>query len=121
MIARFSAALLACSVLTATPAFAQSAEDLAALRAQIAALQQQVQQLQAAQEAQAAAVAKVAAAPTPVPALKEAPGWWGDTKISGKAFFNVSNINQRSTDLAGHTTDNIQNGTPTELKRFYLG
>ena len=100
---------------------AQSADDIAALRAQIEALQQQVQQLQATQQAQAAEVAKVAAAPVPVPAKPEAPGWWGDTKISGKSFFNVSNINQRSTDLAGHTTDNIQNGTQAELKRFYIG
>ena len=26
-----------------------------------------------------------------------------------------------STDLAGVTTDNVQNGTQTELKRFYIG
>jgi len=121
MISRYAAALLACSIMTATPAMAQSAEDIAALRAQIEALQQQVQQLQATQQAQAAEVAKVAAAPVPVPAKAEAPGWWGDTKISGKSFLNVSNISQKSTDLAGHTTDSIQNGTQAELKRFYIG
>ncbi|HLO21137.1 MAG TPA: FlxA-like family protein [Sphingomicrobium sp.] len=124
MISRFSKALLACTVLTATPAFAQSAptaDDIAALRAQIQALQEQVNELKAAQATQAAEVAKVAAAPVPVPAKPEAPGWWGGTTISGKAFLNVSNINQTSTDLAGNKTDNIQNGTQTELKRFYVG
>ena len=127
MVSRFSKVLLACTVLTATPAFAQaapSADDIAQLRAQIQALQEQLNALQAAQQAQAAEVAKVAAAPPPIPvppAKKEAPGWWGSTTISGKAFFNVSDINQTSTDLAGHKTDNAQNGTQTELKRFYVG
>jgi len=124
MISRFSKVLLACTVLTATPAFAQAAptaDDIAQLRAQIQALQEQLNALQAAQAAQAAQVAKVAAAPVPVPPKPEAPGWWGGTTISGKAFFNVSNISQRSTDLAGNTTDNIQDGTQTELKRFYVG
>ena len=120
--------LLACTVLTATPAFAQAAptaDDIAQLRAQIQALQAQVQQLQAAQDSQAAEVAKVAAAPVPVPPKPAAPGWWGSTTISGKAFLNVSNINQTSTNLAGDTTNNVPNpspnGTQTELKRFYVG
>jgi hypothetical protein len=124
MISRFTKLLLASSALIAAPAFAQAAptaDEIAALRAQIDALQTQLNQLQAAQQVQAAEVAKVAAAPVPVPPKPEAPGWWGNTTISGKAFFNVSNIDQQSTDLAGNTTDNIQNGTQTELKRFYLG
>ena len=119
MISRFSTFLLACSVLTAAPAFAQaaqpapSAEDLAALRAQIDALQAQLNALQATQAQQAAQVAKVASTPVPVPA---APGWFADTRISGKAFFNVSDINQKSDG-----DDSPQNGTQTELKRFYVG
>jgi hypothetical protein len=116
-------ALLACTVLTATPAFAQAsptADDIAALRVQVQALQKQLDELKSAQQ-QAAEVAKVAAAPTAVPPKPEAPGWWDNTKISGKAFMNVSNISQRSTDLAGNTVDNVQNGTQAELKRFYLG
>jgi Phosphate-selective porin O and P len=128
MISRFSKVLLACSVLTSAPAFAQaapSADDIAALRAQILALQAKVDQLSAAQSQQAAQVQQVqavqAAPPAPVPPLKpEAPGWWGSTTISGKSFFNVSNIDQTSTDLAGNKTDNAQNGTQTELKRFYV-
>lgn len=120
--------LLSCAALFATPAIAQvapagaaSPADIAALRAQVEALQTQLNQLQAAQQAQAAQVAQVAAAPVPVPPKPEVPGWWGSTTISGKAFLNVSNIDQTSTDLLGNKTDNIQNGTQTELKRFYVG
>ena len=120
--------LLSCAALFATPAIAQdtpaggaSPADIATLRAQVEALQTQLNQLQAAQQAQAAQVAQVAAAPAPVPPKPEAPGWWGSTTISGKAFLNVSNIDQTSTDLLGNKTDNIQDGTQTELKRFYVG
>jgi Phosphate-selective porin O and P len=120
--------LLSCAALFATPATAQNAPagaaspaDIAALRAQVEALQTQLNQLQAAQQAQAAQVAQVAAAPAPVPPKPEAPGWWGSTTISGKAFLNVSNIDQTSTDLLGNKTDNLQDGTQTELKRFYVG
>ena len=124
MISRFLKLLLASSALMATPAFAQAAptaDDIAALRAQIEALQSQLNQLQAAQQAQAAEVAKVPSTPVPVPPKPAAPGWWGSTTISGKAFLNVSNIEQTSTDLAGNKIENIQNGTQTELKRFYVG
>jgi hypothetical protein len=125
MISRFSKVLLACSALTSAPALAQAAPtagDVAALRAEIQALQARVDQLQAAQSDQAAQVQQVKAAQVPVPELKkDAPGWWSSTTITGKSYFNVSNINQRSTDLAGVTTDNAQNGTQTELKRFYVG
>ncbi|MBV9527507.1 hypothetical protein [Sphingomonas sp.] len=129
MISRFSKVLLACTMMTSAPAFAQAAptaDDVAALRAEIQALQAKVDQLSAAQSQQAAQVQQVAAAqaappPAPVPPLKkEAPGWWGSTTISGRSFFNVSNIDQTSTDLAGDRTDNAQNGTQTELKRFYV-
>lgn len=129
MISRFSKVLLACTMMTSAPAFAQAAptaDDVAALRAEIQALQARVDQLQAAQTAQAAQVQEVkataAAAQVPVPPLKkDAPGWWGTTTISGKSFLNVSNINQSSTDLAGVKTDNAQSGVQTELKRFYVG
>jgi hypothetical protein len=111
MTTRISAFLLACSVLCASPVLAQAAPvpgDIAALRAQIDALQAKVNKLEAAQ---------TAAAQVPVPALKkDAPGWWGSTTVSGKAFFNVSNIDQKSDGL-----DSSQNGAQTELKRFYVG
>lgn len=121
MTSRFSAALLACTLFTATPALAQSApptaEDFARLQAQIQALQAQLEQLRAAQATQAEQVAKVATQVQETPPLKkEAPGWFASTSVSGKAFFNVSNIDQKSNGL-----DTAQNGTQTELKRFYVG
>lgn len=116
---KFVAGLLAASALAgASPAFAQAAptaDDIAALRAQINALQAKVEQLQATQAQQADQVAKVATQVTPPP-KKEAPGWFADTRISGKAFFNVSSIDQKSDGA-----DSVQNGTQTELKRFYIG
>ncbi|MEO6225382.1 MAG: hypothetical protein ABIO80_05985 [Sphingomicrobium sp.] len=116
---RFSKILLLASALTAAPAFAQTspADDIVAMRAQLEALQKQLNALQAAQAAQAAQVAEAIAAPAPPPPMKpEAPGWWKGTSVSGKAFFNVSNINQKSDGA-----DGAQSGTQTELKRFYIG
>jgi cell division protein FtsB len=118
MISRYSAALLACTMFTAAPAFAQaapSADDIARLQQQIEALQAQVDALKTAQAAQAEQVAKVETQVTP-PLKKETAGWAANTSISGKAFFNVSNINQKSDGA-----DSAQNGTQTELKRFYVG
>ena len=47
-------------------------------------------------------------------------GWFANTAISGKSFFNVSDIHQTSVALNGTKSDNAQNGTQTELKRFYV-
>jgi TolA-binding protein len=49
------------------------------------------------------------------PALKNL-DWASKTKISGKAFLNVSNISQKSDGA-----DSSQNGSQAELKRFYIG
>jgi len=118
MISRFSAVLLTCTAFTAAPALAQAAptaDDIAALRAQIEALQAKVDALQATQAQQAEKVEKVATQMTP-PAKKDTPGWFAGTTISGKAFLNVSSINHKSDGA-----DQADNGTQTELKRFYLG
>jgi hypothetical protein len=64
--------------------------------------------------------AQVAAAATVPPLSMPGHGWWENTTIGGKFFFNVSNIHQTSTDLAGNRIRNLQNGTQTELKRGYL-
>jgi len=112
--------ILASTALAAPPALAQTApapaatitpEQIQALQAQIQALQAQVNQLQSAQTATAAKVAAVPAAPK-----ADSSSWTKDTKISGKAFFNVSAIDN---ERAG--VDQSNNGTQTELKRFYLG
>jgi hypothetical protein len=89
---------------------------------QTAATGAQAQATNALAQAQATQV-QVAKVETQVPPLAKAvrEGWFANTSISGKAFVNVSNIHQTSTDLAGNKTENAQNGTQTELKRFYFG
>ena len=100
---------------------AQAAQTQAA-SAQAAAAAAQTQATAALGQSQAAQV-QAASAQQAVPPLEKAmkTGWFANTTISGKAFLNVSNIHQTSTDLGGHTADNVQNGTQTELKRFYIG
>ncbi|HEX8842285.1 MAG TPA: porin [Sphingomicrobium sp.] len=109
----------------------------ARLDAQEAAQQQATQVAQTAQAAAAAAQTQaetaltqsqaaqkqVASVEKTVPPLEKAlkTGWFANTSLSGKAFFNVSNINQSHTDLAGITTNDAQQGTQAELKRFYIG
>jgi len=99
----------------------QAAQTQAA-NAQAAAVAAQNQAATALGQSQAAQV-QAASAQQAVPPLEKAikTGWFANTTISGKSFLNVSNIHQTSTDLLGRTTDNVQNGTQTELKRFYIG
>lgn len=103
---------------------------------QEAAQQATAQQVQSAQAAAAAAQnqaatalvqtqvaqAQVAKVENQVPPLEKAikGGWFANTTISGKSFFNASDIHQTSVDLLGNKTENAQNGTQTELKRFYI-
>ncbi|MFL6753422.1 MAG: hypothetical protein ACJ8FI_00950, partial [Sphingomicrobium sp.] len=118
--------------------------EIAALRAQVEGLRrrldadetaQRTTALQAETAKQSAAAAQQQAttaltqsqkaqvtAATPVPPLAKTPalGWWGSTTIGGRFFLNVSSIHQTSTDLLGNRTENVQNGTQTELKRGYL-
>jgi hypothetical protein len=116
--------ILLASVAISTPALAQNAatssnqitsDKIAALEAQIQALQTEVNDLK---QAQAATAAKVAEAPTATPAAarSDVPGWVKNTTISGKAFANVSTIDHKSDGV-----DLADNGTQAELKRFYLG
>jgi len=98
----------------ATIANAQAVDEA---QAKIELLEQQVQALQTSIDA-----LKVQVAPEGKPAFATAKASWAEsTKISGKGFLNVSSINQNSTDLAGVKTNNAQNGTQAELKRFYIG
>ena len=100
---------------------AQAAQAQAA-NAQAQAANAQTQAAAALSQSQAAQT-QVASVQKEVPPLEKAvkTGWFANTSISGKAFANVSNIHQTSTDLLGVKTDNAQNGTQTELKRFYIG
>ena len=101
---------------------AQQATAQQAQSAQLAAAAAQSQATTALNQTQATQV-QVAKVTNEVPLLDRAlkTGWFANTTVSGKAFLNVSNIHQTSTDLAGVTTQNAQNGIQTELKRFYLG
>lgn len=101
------------------------------LDAQEAAQQSAAQQAQSAQAAAAAAQtqaataltqtqaaqAQVATVENEVPPLEKAvhSGWFANTSISGKGFFNVSNISHKRDGV-----DQTDNGTEAELKRFYV-
>lgn len=126
-------AILASTVLAASPAAAEvaqpapaavSAQDIAALRAQIDALQAQVAKLQAQQAEQAAAVAAVqqapAAAPAKVVSWKGAPviedkeaGW--SFKPRGRLMYDFATVNGPD----GY--DNAGLGFSNELRRARLG
>ena len=132
--------LLASSTIVATPAMAQQAATPSATSNEVELLKQQVQMLQdrldriEAEQAAAPAVTSSATqvapqgtasaaastsnpapAPSQVAAAPAAPGWFANTKIGGKAYINVSNINQKSDGV-----DTSQNGFQTDVKRFYL-
>lgn len=101
------------------------------LDAQEAEQQSTAQQAQSAQAAAAAAQTQAATALTQtqaaqaqvatvvnqVPPLEKAvkDGWFANTSISGKGYFNVSNISHKRGGV-----DQTDNGTEAELKRFYV-
>ena len=88
----------------------------AELEARISALESEVQasQMRAAEAANAA--------PPPPPS-----GWWSNTSISGRMYFDVTNISNKTNGVkvlpvasnAAGTTDG--NGTNFDIKRFYIG
>jgi len=114
--------ILLASAAISSPAVAQDAapssgpitpDRIAALEAQIHALESEVGELR---QAQAASAAKAAETPAPAAAKSDVPGWVRSTTISGKAFANISTIDHKSDGV-----DLGDNGTQAELKRFYLG
>ena len=95
------------------------AQANAALDAQTAARQAQ----EAAQQTKAAADAQIKTIPaqvqTAVAALpKPKPGWEASTSVSGRMYYNISNINMKSN---GVKPTGSPNGTNFDLKRFYIG
>jgi len=118
-----SAAVVA-ALLAANPAHAQQAApqavDLEALKAQIAALQAQVEALQERTDAQSdinIANAKAAEeAQASQDKLSKLAKLVNDTKISGRMYYNLSNIDDSS---KGVKTD--KSGFAFDIKRFYLG
>lgn len=104
------------------------AEELVQLKAQLAALQEKVDELQAQSSAQneaqsqtAQAVqqveAKQATVAVPDKRLEALDKLVNNTKLSGKMFFDFSNIDQKNSD-SGKTA---ANGVGLDVKRFYLG
>ena len=51
-----------------------------------------------------------------VASWKPMSGWWDDTKISGRMYFDITNIDNKNSGV-GSTS----NGTSFDIKRFYLG
>ena len=100
---------------------AQQATAREAQTRQAAAAAAQAQAAIAVKQTQAAEV-QVTKVQNEVPPLEKGlkTGWFANTTLGGKAYFNVSDIHQTSTDLNGVKTNSAQNGTQTELKRFYF-
>lgn len=100
---------------------AQQATAQQAQTAQAAAVAAQSQATSALSQTQVAQ-AQVTKVENEVPPLEKAikTGWFANTTIGGKAYFNFSDIHQTSTALNGVKTENAQNGTQAELKRFYF-
>jgi hypothetical protein len=96
---------------------AQQATAQQAQNAQTAAAAAQTQATTALTQTQAAQ-AQVASVQNEVPPLEKAikGGWFANTSISGKGYVNVSNISHKRSGV-----DQTDNGTETELKRFYIG
>ncbi|WP_199553998.1 hypothetical protein [Sandaracinobacteroides hominis] len=100
-------------------------EKVEALEAQVQALIENQQQVQRSAEQVETKVAEQEKAVAAVPAQvqtalaaqpKPKPQWYDDTKISGRMYWNFSNINNESNGkkLAG-------SGTGFQIKRFYVG
>ena len=113
-------ALLACTAALASPAIRLRARrvcrDIAALQAQIQAHAGATRQAASRPDRGAPAAARRSGTPFKAVA-RSVNRWFANTTISGKAFFNVSNIDQKSRRRGTRR----QNGTQTELKRFYIG
>lgn len=96
------------ALLAASPLPAQTAAAPDDTEAKIEQLQAQVNAMQAELQALKASAVKV------TPPL-EKPDWTASTTIGGKAFLNVSTISHKQDGV-----DQIDNGTQTDVKRFYL-
>ena len=90
--------------LSASQAYAQDVATNAELQARIEALESEVQdsQLHAAQ---------AAATPAPAPT-----GWWNNTSISGRMYYNLTSIDNTSNGAKVNGS-----GFNFDIKRFYVG
>src|SRR5262249_50209631 len=80
-----------------------------------------------AEAAQSQAAAAASAVPNQVKVALEKeprmkPQWFDSTTVSGRMYFNISNVDQKVNGLKPTgTPNNITNGTGFNIKRFYLG
>ena len=91
-----------------------AAAQLQAAQAAAAAAQQQAAAAQAAAESQAKALPDEVK--TQMASWKPKGGWWDDTTISGRAYFNISSIDQKTNGVKS-----TSNGFGYNIKRFYFG
>lgn len=47
--------------------------------------------------------------------------WWENTKVSGRMYYDFTNIDAKSTPIGGPGVDSSSNGTSFDIKRFYVG
>lgn len=57
------------------------------------------------------------APPQPAPAS----GWWNDTKISGRMYYDLTSLDSTSKAAGKSKVDSTSNGTSFDIKRFYVG
>jgi hypothetical protein len=50
-------------------------------------------------------------------AVSAATGWWSDTTLSGRMYYDISNVDQKTNGSRTGTA----NGTSFDIKRFYIG
>ncbi|MFT3762854.1 MAG: carbohydrate porin [Pseudoxanthomonas sp.] len=117
LLATAIAASLGLAGLAATDvAHAQSASELAELRAQIAALQSKVEELEARSDAQSEVnVEQAKVNETVVPAVDSLKKLVNDTKVGGRIFFDATSIQQENNGVKTNNT-----GTGFDVTRFYL-
>ncbi|MFT4256347.1 MAG: carbohydrate porin [Pseudoxanthomonas sp.] len=111
-----AASLGLAGALVADAAHAQSASELAELKAQIAALQAKVEDLEARSDAQSDVnVEQAKVNETVVPAVDSLKKLVNDTKVGGRIFFDATNISQENNGVKTSST-----GTGFDVTRFYL-
>ena len=90
--------------LSASQAYAQDVATNAELQARIEALESEVQDSQM-------HAAQAAAAPAPAPT-----GWWNNTSVTGRMYYNISSIDNTSNGAKVNGS-----GFNFDIKRFYVG
>lgn len=55
-----------------------------------------------------------------VSAWKPVSGWWDNTSVSGRMYYDITNVNNKHT-YGGLTYTDTGNGTSFDIKRFYVG